>query len=373
MKLSVSVAVIIAVVFGGFDFWLWRHHHSPAATLVAVGAFGIACFAQFQASRSQHNSAKTAALALRNEERLKYDWDITADAEGGRYVLRNMGTLTAHDVRFIHLAPRSLIKWEEHEGEQGPTIPRGHAVAFRAPQTFQSSGNAIEFDWLPEGESKRQTHKDVLPDIPRKNPFADMAAKRRETERDAEAAAVAARQWCVEIRRHLIDLAGAWADYQSDATPQNKMRVQALVSALPSNMVREMGHAVDVPRDFWGHNQWPLEDFVQDADDKQLVRDNVAMIELMWNLRWVQIPQFTEHSDLSQNPDPWHRIEHAVYGFRDLVRNREQGNRELRLGPRDRKRREETKKMIAENQAALERSQAAGQSERDDSPSSGGD
>lgn len=373
MKLSVLVALIIAVVIGGFDFWLWKHYHSPAATLVAVGALGVACFAQFQASRSQHNSAKTAALAQRNEERLKYSWDIAADDSGDRYVLRNMGTLTAYDVRFINLPPRSLIAWEDHEGEQGPTIPRGHAVAFRAPQTFQSPGNAIEFDWLPEGEKKRQTHKDVLDRKPRKNPFADIAAKRRETERDAEAAAVATRQWCVEIRRHLIDLAGAWADYQSDATPQHKMRVQALVSALPSNMVREMGHAVDVPRDYWGENQWPQDEFVQDANDKQLVRDNAAMIELMWNLRWVQIPQFTEHSDLSQNPDPWHRIEHAVYGFRDLVRNREQGNRELRLGPRDRKRREETKKMIAENQAALERSQAERQNKPGESPSSSGD
>lgn len=358
MKLSVSVALIIAIVFGGLDLWLWKHHHSPAATLVAVGAFGVACFAQFQASRSQHNSAKTAALALRNEERLKYDWDITADAEGGRYVLRNMGTLTAHDVRFINLGPRSLIKWEEHEDEQGPTIPRGHAVAFRAPQTFQRSGNAIEFDWLPDGEMKRQTHKDVLPDIPRKSPFANIAAARERSEEAMKAGAAIHRQFCAEARRHLIDLAGAWAEYQTSATPQNKMQVQALVSALPTNMVREIGFAVDVPRDFWGNRQWPLENFVQDANDKALVRDNAPMIELMWNLTWVQIPQVAE-ADASQNPDPWHRIEHAVYGYVEMVRSREKGNRELRDGPRDRQRNEQAIQMIEENEANFRRANSA--------------
>jgi hypothetical protein len=69
------------------------------------------------------------------------------------------------------------------------------------------------------------------------------------------------------------------------------MRVQALVGALPSNMLREMGFAVDVPRDFWGENQWPLDVFVQDARDKELVRENAPMIELMWNLLWSGFPE----------------------------------------------------------------------------------
>lgn len=374
MKVSVLAAVIIAALFGCLGWWLRTYQSAADPTLVALGAVGIACFAGFQASRSAHAASKSSALAQRNEERLKYGWDITVHPEGDRYVLRNMGTLTAHDVRFINVDPRTRIEFEQHEGEQGPTIPRGQSVAFRARFSFQSAGNAIEFDWLPDGETKRQTHKDVLDDIPRTNPFADIAARNRESSNEAlKDTAAAHRQWCVEIRRHLIDLASAWADYQSNATPQNKMRVQALVSALPSNMVREMGYAVDVPRDFWGNNQWPLDDFVQDAEDKQLVRDNAALIELMWNLTWVQIPQFTEQSDLSQNPDLWHRIEHAVYGYVELVRNREQGKRELRDGPRDRKHREEAMRMIEENQAALERSQAARKNKLGELPGSGGD
>lgn len=226
---------------------------------------------------------------------------------------------------------------------------------------------------MPAGEKKRQTHKDVLDDIPRKNPFADMAARNRERSNETlKDSAAAHRQWCVEIRRHLIDLAGAWADYQTEATLQNKMRVQALVGALPSNMVREMGFAVDVPRDFWGNHQWPLDVFVQDAKDKELVRDNAAMIELMWNLTWVQIPQVAE-ADISQNPDPWHRIEHAVWGYVELVRNREQGKRELRDGPRDRKHRDEAMQMIEQNQATLERNQAARKNKPGELPGSGGD
>lgn len=347
MKVSLLAATIIAVVYGTLAWWLRVYHNTSGTVLVALGAFAVSCFAQFQASRSQHNSAKAAALAQRNEERLKYGWTVTADPEGDRYVLRNMGTLTAHDVRFI-ADPRTVIEWEQHEGEQGPTIPRGQAVAFHARFPYGSASKAIEFDWRPEGETTRQTFKDVLDDVPRKNPFAEMAAKRRDQERDAEAAAAAHRQWCVEIRRHLIDLAGAWADYQANATPQNKMRVQGLVSALPSNMVRAIGFAVDVPRDFWGMHQWPLENFVQDAEDKELVRDNAPMIELIWNLTWVQIPQVAE-ADASQNPDPWHRIEHAVRGYVELVRNREQGKVEFIDGPRDRKHREEAIQMIKQN------------------------
>ena len=56
-------------------------------------------------------------------------------------------------------------------------------------------------------------------------------------------------------------------------------------------MLREMGFAVDVPRDFWGENQWPLDVFVQDARDKVLVRENAPMIELMWNLLWSGFPE----------------------------------------------------------------------------------
>ncbi len=213
-----------------------------------------------------------------------------------------------------------MLYFEQHEGETGPTVEPGHAVAFHARFTFGSSGNAVELDWLPDGESVRKTFRDVLDSIPNKS--FDETVKRREVERDAEAAMD--RTWSAETRKLLIDLAAAWGDYKANQTAQNKTRVQGLVSALPSNMVRAIGFEVDVPRDFWGRDQWPFENFVQDRKDKQLVRENAPMIELLWNLTWVQIPRLRE-GDLSQPPDRWYRLEHAIYGYVELVRNREQG------------------------------------------------
>ena len=72
-----------------------------------------------------------------------------------------------------------------------------------------------------------------------------------------------------------------------------------------------------------GKHQRPFENWLPDnADDQVLVPENAPMIELIWNLRDVQLPVFIE-PDRSQSPDPWLSIERAVYGFRDLVRERE--------------------------------------------------
>ena len=351
MKLSVSVALFIAVVYGVLAWWLRVYHHTSGTLLIALAAFGVSCFAQFQASRSTQNSTSAFALARLNEERAKYGWTITVHPEGDRYVLRNTGTLAAHDVRFINVDPHTMLNFEQHEGDNGPTVEPGHAVAFHAHFTYGSSGNAVELDWLPAGETERKTFRDVLDDIPNKT--FDETVKRREVERDAEAAMD--RAWCAEMRKLLVDLAAAWGDYKDKGTPQNKMRVQGLVSALPSNMVRAMGFEVDVPRDFWGMHQWPFENFVQDAKDKKLIRENAPMIELMWNLTWVQIPRRRE-GDLSQPPDPWYRLEHAIHGYIELVRNREQGKIEYRDGQRDRESHERALQMMQQHKAMFERS-----------------
>jgi hypothetical protein len=353
MKLSVSVALIIAVVYAGLAWWLRVYHHTSGAVLIAMGAFVVSCFAQFQASRSAHNSAKTTALAQLNEERAKYGWKITVHPDGDRYVLRNMGTLTANDVRFINIDPHTHLNFQQHEGDQGPTVPPGQAVAFHAIFTYGSAGNAVEIDWLSEGEAERKTFKDVLDEIPNKS-FDEMV-KRNEVERDAQDAMN--RVWCAEIRKLLIELADAWGDFKTKESPQNKARVQGLVSALPSNMVRAMGFEVDVPRDFWGMHQWPFENWVQDVNDKKLIHENAPMIELMWNLMWVQIPRVRE-GDLSQPPDPWYRLEHAIHGYVELVRNREQGKIEYRDGQRDRKSTEDAMKMFAQHEAMFKRAKS---------------
>lgn len=351
MKLSVSVAAIIATVYGMLAWWLRAYHHTSGTLLIALAAFAVSCFAQFQASRSTQNSTNALALARLNEERAKYGWMITVHPEGDRYVLRNTGTLAATDVRFINVDPHTMLSFEQHEGGDGPTVEPGHAVAFRAHFTFGSSGNAVELDWLPAGETERKTFRDVLDDIPNKT-FEEVV-KRREVERDAEAAMD--RAWCAEMRKLLVDLAAAWGEYKSKGTSENKMRVQGLVSALPSNMVRAIGFEVDVPRDFWGTHQWPFENFVQDQEDKKLVRENAPMIELLWNMTWVQIPRQRE-GDLSQPPEPWYRLEHAIRGYIELVRNREQGKIEYRDGQRDRETHERALQMMAQHNAMFERS-----------------
>ena len=143
-------------------------------------------------------------------------------------------------------------------------------------------------------------------------------------------------------RRLLLDLADAWAD----ASPRNKIRVQALVAALPGNMAKEIGYEVDVLRDLWGPGQWPLEIFVQPGRPETR-RENAPIIELMWNLIQVQLPEIVD-ADNSQSPMGWYRIEHAVSGYVELVRRRQKGDRELLDGPRDPKHREEAIKQLAD-------------------------
>lgn len=364
MKTTAAAVVIILAVFGGIGWWLRVYQYATNSTLVALGAVAFSCIAAFQAYRSAQAATKTSALAQLNEERAKFRWEIDVHPDGDRYVLRNRGTVLAHDVK-LAADECTFIGFENHEGDVGPDIEPGHSKAFYARYTMMSApGNEVQIDWLPEGEKTRKRHSDVLEPIPNKQ--FEETVKRRQVERDAEE--VAHRQLCVEIRNHLVDLADAWGAFQSDASVRNKARVQALVSALPSNMVREIGFAVDVPRDHWGPQQWPLEIWAFEENDKPLVRENAAMIELMWNLTWVQIPPIVE-ADISQSPRPWYRIEDAVHGYIALVRSREKGEPTLIDGPRDRKAAQEAKRdfeaFSGRFEAQKQRNQAAQQTTSD--------
>jgi hypothetical protein len=307
----------------------------------------IALLALVQTWMSSTAATTSAELAQLNEERKKYGWSIVLHPDGGHYVLRNTGTLTAGDVKLIVSGDFAQAAFLQHEGDEGPAIPSGQSKAFRARFPWTSRGTEIQVDWLPDGEKKRQVFNEVLEPTP--NNIAEFEEQQREKLRKQnEAGEAADDRYRAECRRLLIELADAWAVYTADSSQHNKMRVQAIVGALPTNFAREIGYAVDVPRDFWGDHQWPFENWVPDnAEDQELVRENAAMIELIWNLRQVQIPVFVE-PDLSQGPDPWPRIERAVYGFRDLVRQRESGNRESRDGELDRKSKADAKQRITE-------------------------
>lgn len=340
MMQRIGLGLAFVLAFGGLGWWLLARTAAEPKDLITLGAVAFACLAWMQSRRSANAATANAALAQRNEERSKYGWTMTLHPNGDHYVLRNTGTLAAHDVKFANVEDFAHMRFVRHDGDEGPDILPGQSKAFYALEGWSSPGKEVLIDWQPDGEPKRQKFNEGLPPMPRM--LAD-----RTNERAAERAAERAQHAHIvdEARRLLVELAGAWGTYQANSTPHNKMRVQGLVAALPGNFAKEIGYAVDVPRDFWGPDQWPLENFAQ-AKDRKLVRENAAMIELIWNLWQVQLPEEVE-GDNSQSPRYWHRIEHAVHGYVDLVRRRESKDRELVESPRDRKHRVEAQAELA--------------------------
>lgn len=335
LRLSIALVVI--------GLWGLIFPPTDPKIFIDVAAVTIAGFAWFESRRSADAASKSAAIADANEERSKYGWTVTLHPHGGHYVLRNVGTLAAHDVKFVDPdgSERPRARFLVHNSDAGPLIQPGQAKVFFAYSTFSDPNVELVIDWLPEGESQRQTFTEAVPPMPSR--AFEEHVKERKAETAAEA--LARERAAGEARRLLIELAAAWGDYQEDPSVSNKIRVQGLVGALPGNFVKEIGYAVDVPRDHWGPGQWPLEGMVQDPDDRKLVRENAPMIELIWNLWQLPLPPLGE-ADLSQPMRYWYRVEDAVHGYIELVRNRESGQRQLIDGPRDRKQREDAMKML---------------------------
>jgi hypothetical protein len=335
---------------------LWALIFPPAdlKIFIEIAVALIAGFAWFESRRSADAASKSAAIADANEERSRYGWVITLHPNGDHYVLRNVGTLAAHDVKFGNSGDRPpLARFLVHQPGDGPTIQPGQAKAFNAISTFSDPIVELVIDWLPQGETSRQSFNEAVPPISSKG--FDEHVKERKAETAAEA--LAHERVITETRRLLIELAAAWANYQEDPSAGNRIRVQGLVGALPTNFVKEIGRAVDVPRDHWGPHQYPLEVFVQSPEDRELVRRDAPLVELIWNLWQVQLPGLVD-ADLSQSPRYWYRIEHAIHGYVELVRNRESGRRELIEGPRDRKQREDAQQMFKQVEAMRRSPQA---------------
>jgi hypothetical protein len=365
------IGLVLLVVVLVLGLWLLGFTPVQPKDLIGLAAVVVACLAWFQslrsanaatrsagaATKSASASTKSASIAEANEERAKYGWTITLHPNGDHYVLRNVGTLAAHDVKFPNADQFGRCRFVVHDNtDAGPSIQPGQAKAFFATPTFSGPLAEIVIDWQPEGESERRTFNEALP------PMSGHRFEERLKEQEAAKAAdeLAGERAISETRRLLIELAAAWGDYSEDANASNKMRVQGLVGALPGNLAKEIGYAVDVPRDHWGPGQWPLEDMVQNPEDKQLVRENAPVIELIWNLWQVRLPGLVD-ADLSQPPRYWYRVEDAVYGYIQLVRDRESGKRELINGPRDRKQIEEAKETFKRFLPQGQNSQAPGQ------------
>lgn len=364
----IGAAVVYMLVLLAVGWFLMTRPTYEPKDLITLGAVAVAGVACLQAWRSATAATQNARLAKRTEELGRYGWTITLHPNGDHFVLRNTGTLAAQDVQFANVADFAHVEFVRHEGESGPEILPGQSKAFYALEGWSSPGTEILIDWQPEGEPDRKRFNEVLPPMPSR--LADFT-KERNAERAAEAAA--RERWHAETRRLLVELGDAWGAYKEKPSVHNKIRVQALVAALPGNFAKEIGYAVDVQRDLWGPDQWPLENFAQPRDRK-LVRENAPMIELIWNLIQVQLPEMVE-GDNSESPRYWYRIEDAVSGYVELVRRRESNKRELVEGPRDRKHREEAMQMLAQFQQGITQGTIKpaprGESPRGDTPTPG--
>lgn len=340
----VTILLLFVAVIVGLLLEIYTSAEVRDYLTLAAGT--VATLALVQTWMSSTAATVNAEIARVNEDRKRYGWSVILHPDGDHYVIRNTGTLAATDIKLVLSASFAHAEFLQHEGDAGPTIQAGQAKAFRASFPWTSGGTELQIDWIPEGERSRQSFVEVLE--PTANSVARLEENQREKLRmEGERHEAAAERHMAESRRLLVDLAGAWGAYSTEPTTQNKMRVQAIVGALPTNFVRAIGHAVDVPRDFWGEHQWPFEGWVEDHADKELLRQDGPMVELIWNLRQVQLPVFLD-GDMSQRPEPWPRIERAIYGYRDLVRTRESDQYEYRDGPHDRRSRIEARQMIEE-------------------------
>ncbi|WP_142925741.1 hypothetical protein [Mycobacterium marinum] len=107
--------------------------------------------------RSADAATTSATIAAAKEERAKYGWAVALHPNGDHYVLRNVGTRAAHDVKLENPDTQGLrARFLMHDDEGGPVIQPGEAKAFYATSTYSHPSVELVIDWLPEGESQRR-------------------------------------------------------------------------------------------------------------------------------------------------------------------------------------------------------------------------
>ena len=136
------LAVLVLVL----GVWLLGFTPAEPKDLVALAALAVAalaCFLSYRsagaattsaaaATKSADASTKSAAIAAANEERSKYGWEITLHPDGDHYVLRNVGTLAAHDVKFGKGGESARARFLL---DDSPSIQPGEAKVFHAIST----------------------------------------------------------------------------------------------------------------------------------------------------------------------------------------------------------------------------------------------
>ena len=149
-----DLTAVVAVVVAGLA---WRQsYRSAQAATKSAGA----------ATKSADAATKSAVIAEANEERAKYGRTITLHPNGDHYILRNVGTLAAHDVKFANQAEFGQARFMVHDNTgAGPLIQPGQAKAFYVLATWSRPNVELVIDWQPEGESQRRTFNEALPQM----------------------------------------------------------------------------------------------------------------------------------------------------------------------------------------------------------------
>jgi hypothetical protein len=122
MAQRIGLGLAFVVAFAGLGWWLLVKTPAEPQDLITLAAVAFACLAWFQSRRSANAATANAALAQLNEERSKYGWTITLHPNGDHYVLRNIGTLAAQDVKFSNIEDFAHMRFLRHNGDDGPLI-----------------------------------------------------------------------------------------------------------------------------------------------------------------------------------------------------------------------------------------------------------
>lgn len=159
------IAQWLSVVVLLLGLWLLAFTPAEPKDLIALAALVVAGLAWFQsyrsasagttsasaatrsadaATKSADASTKSATIAEANEERSKYGWKVSLHPEGDHYVLRNVGTLAAHDVKFGNQDEFQRARFLVHDADEGPLIQPGEAKAFDAIATSHVAPSAFK-------------------------------------------------------------------------------------------------------------------------------------------------------------------------------------------------------------------------------------
>lgn len=307
----------------------------PEDWIGAIGGFGaflisgiaavIAWLAKDESKRAADAAEGSHQITELQEERRKYGWRIEPHPRRDRHILRNMGTLTATDVKFRNQSKFFILQFAS-KGDDPVDIAPGEARAFDLLHSFSSTGIEIQIDWLPEGESNRHHWTEVTS----QNGSIEESNRREDQHReDRFRSADKVDERARESRDLILQLGDAYSDWiENPEDAKTKLRVQLLTAALPPSMAREIGFEVDVLRDAWGRGWYPLENHVA-QEDAHLLDGVIPQVELVWNMHQLTdhyVQYANEGRDQIQEPT----ISWALRGYVERVRERQSGERKTR-------------------------------------------